>query len=306
MRPGRLIVELVSSPFPPHVWADLWSVELEVINATGVLAAIVSLLTSHNIGVLAAEASTVDLGDRGTISLLVELLGYESPNDGNSRHRMHAARVHLPDLQVRIATTFIHDLVFADGHSPRINIRRVHSHHVLHQNVLNGHVSSPEEIAITEGQMVLGTKLRANIDAHLDTTGQATRVMFLADSKDRLLRVLFCCCGGGVVNVRVCFRIADNALADVLNQIHKASFDIVRCARQPGLPKSHDELSTNAPSEYATLDLTLHSTIDDPSMDEERLLNLIRAQLTGARELAHCNVVVTAMPPLDALEGHGV
>jgi hypothetical protein len=303
---GSQIVELVASPFPPHVWSDLWSVELDVINTIGVLSEIVSLLTSHNIGVLAAEASVIDLGDRGTISLIVELLGYESPNDGNSRYRSQAARVHLPDLQARIATTFIHDLVFADGHSPRIHVRRVHSHHALHQNIVNAHIMSPEEIAISAGQMMLGTKLRASIDAHLNANGQATRVMFLADARDRVLRGLFSCCDRGIVNVRVFFRTADNSLADVLNLIHKASFDIVRCVRQPGLPRAHDDLATSAPSEYATIDLTLQSTIDDPSMDEERLLNLIRAQLTGARELAYSNVVVTAMPPLDALVGQGL
>src|SRR5262249_9336013 len=106
-------------------------------------------------------------------------------------------------------------------------------------------------------------------------------------------------------HVRIFFRTADDSLPDLLQLIHKAAFDIVRCIRYPGLPRVHDDLVTQAPSEYATLDLTLRSTIDDPSMDEERLLNLGRGQLTGARELAHCGVVVAAMPSLNPLAATG-
>ena len=293
---GGHLVELVVSPFAPDTWGDLWRIELDVINSTGVLAEIASLLATHRINVLSAEASVFGLGEGGTISLIVELTNYVSTNDSSSRNRCQSLRVQLPDLQARIVATFIQDLVFADLHRPRIRIRRVHAHHHLFQAVLNNSVSRPEEIPVADGCLRLGRNSMDAIRTHVGRDDAGIRAMLLADSEDRVMRVLFAAETGQILHVRVLFRPDNGTFAEILRQIGKASFDIVRCVRQPGLPADQEELETASPADYATLDLTLRSTIDDPDMDHERLVNLIRAHLTGARELAHSSLFVLPVP----------
>jgi hypothetical protein len=290
------LVELVVSPFSPGTWGDLWRIELDVINSTGVLAEIALLLAAHGINILSAEASVFGLGEGGTISLIVDLTNYVSSNDSSSRHRSHSPRVQLPDLQARIVATFIQDLVFADMHGPRIRIRRIHAHYHLFHAVVNEGVSRPEEIPVANGCLRLGRTCMDIIRKNVGRNDGGIRAMLLADSEDRVMRVLFAAEGGQILHVRVFFRPGNGTFAEILRQISKASFDIVRCLQQPGLPADQVELETASPADYATLDLTLRNTIDDPDMDQERLVNLIRIHLTGARELAHSSLFVASVP----------
>lgn len=289
-------VELIASPFPPSAWADLWRIEMDIINSTGILRDIVALVVAHGLQPMSVEASLLDAGDRGTISLLVDLNRYSSPNDSTTQHRSQLPRAHLPDLHARIAATFVQHLAFHDGQGPRLRIRRLHSHHRLHQYLQSNSISLPIEIPVSAKGMRLPTRLLRDIADNLPTTDGDIYATFLSDSKDRVMRVIFSRCNSNLLYIRVYCRNVDNAFSDVLSHINKSAFDIVRCVQRPGLDAPPEELLTNAPSEYITLDLAIRSKIDDSSMNDERLLNILRAQLCNARELANCNIHIVSAP----------
>jgi hypothetical protein len=284
--------ELVISMIPPNIWGDVWRIEVDLVNSSGALARLVSLLESLNAHTVVAEAAVVDNGEKGTLSVIADLTQYSSPNDRASGDRVQSLRPALPDFQMRIGAEFVKDMYFHDGQNPRLRIRRIHSHYRLHQYLLDGTLTNPGELRIQQGKMQLPVLLRHEIGAQLGDGEGEVRADFLVDSKDRLIRILFSRNG----QIHIYFRRYGNAAGTILTGLHEANFEIVRCRLVQGLLDPPPELQGANASEYSTLALMVRSTIEHPDLSEDRLIKIVTAQLASMPSLAGCNTVVTAMP----------
>lgn len=303
LSPVAVLPELVLSPFPPEVWGDLWRLEMGAFNTQGLVARVLGLLARHRIRVLGAEASVLDRGDQGAVSLLVDCREYTSDNDSTSAERAQLPHATLPDLYATLASEFIQDLVFTDSASPRLRVRRVDSHHRCHQYLHANLLPQPCELPVEYGVLELPGFLLQPIHEGLKLSGEELRATILADSEDRVIRILFSSPVGSTLYVRVFFRNTRDAAPAVLARLSEAGFDIIRCHLRQGLVDPPEELRGATPTDYMTVDALIRSIIANPvkEVTEERLLAVIRNRFAGTQELISSNVVAQLIPPTEPM-----
>jgi hypothetical protein len=288
----RPFPEMIVSTFPTETWPDLWRIELDVADAPGLVARVFSILEEESICVLTQESTSLDGGLQHTIALIADCREYKSDIDLSSQERASIARPSLRGLYARLAIELIDHLVFLDGEWPRIRIRRLSSYHQCYAYLQAGSLSTPAHTSISDGKLGIPEQILDPIFASLGAGREEVRAMVLADSKDRIIRVLFASPNRGVIHVRFFFRNAAGVRSMILRILEAGPFDIVRSRLRQGLFHPPGCLRHAPANEYSTFDVLLRTLHPDPAPTDETLFGIVEQLFQTRLELRPFGVAV--------------
>jgi hypothetical protein len=214
------VPELVISAFPKELWGDLWRIQLQFEPGPGQVADLSKFLDERGLKILAFEAyeggrytEAEDATQFNSFHLIVSAHDYSSVNDGTSRSRIDSDFFRMRDLYDEMSVEFIHRLNFVNRKTPRLAIRRLSQHRILHRgdNVIEEikivskeksklHLGS-DHVLNREGDHILGFAFdfkRFPLNNNDHQAGQLAEhhapmivpIMPTADAHERLIRII--------------------------------------------------------------------------------------------------------------------
>jgi hypothetical protein len=291
--PTKRWYEAVLTRFPTKVWADLWRIDLELADLPGLYSNLLAILSDLQIDVLTAESISLARREFHTVTLVIDCERYSSLRDKTTQERRLLPGMVLTGLRTTMLAELIPYLKFNDPSDPKLRIKRLGSYFQL---AVTAGRPRPVTIALSRGTLPLPKNIVETVSSALGVRAKSRRgngqlrATIVADSKERLLRVLFSLPDSGGVQTRIYFRSDPGALARIFDSLHRARFDVVRSHLRPGLYRPSAELKSQPKHEYSTLDLVLKS---EECAEDTRLLTIISKALEADGLLDALGVVVT-------------
>lgn len=292
----RLIPEIIVTPFAPETWADIWRIEFDVNKRPGLFARVLEIFVDLRIDVLVAETTAVSSDNQHTLSFLVDMSKYEMQGDNTPTDRRNIQNLQLKSLFTVLTAKLIRCLIFSDGLTPRIRIRRLHSYFRCHQRLSEKKLSKPTEAIVKKGFVNIDKLLLTDIRKQLKASNRETlRSMVLSDSKDRIIRILFTLPNRGFLHLRIHMSNKPIVLKEVVNTIKDSNFEIVRSHLRLGLyhPPKHLLREMSNTLKYTTLDMMVRTLSPDERPRDEVLERFISKRVKENHKLAQHVVEVS-------------
>lgn len=221
-------LELFISPFSPERWADMWQLEITLVERPGLLAHLTGFLRDHGVLPIATESCSFDCGERHKMVLLCDCSGYVGGAlDMDSAARAKRGRMELSELRAAISVEFIEDLVFTNGVDPQITLTRNEGHFRAAIRLCNRRRSAVPAV-IEGGAMRIPPQLAKQIETIINVRLNATRYLIISDSSERILRAFFVTDAATIAHVRVSFEgTLQEIFTPTLTLLHEQGFDVL-------------------------------------------------------------------------------
>lgn len=183
--------ELVVTAIAPEFWSDLWRIEIEAVNAPGVVYKIISLLTRRNIRILQSESTTVTYPSHYMAAMLVACNQYVGGDlDMTHRERVAKRTRSLPELERELKVYLANLIAIDPTGAPRVTVRRLSSHLELIDDVESRRCYQVfrDGYSIQKGSIELTQRAMSTLKESFD--GSDLLYVAAVDTKDRLIRCL--------------------------------------------------------------------------------------------------------------------
>ncbi len=283
--------EIIISPYDPDIWGDIWRVEFDVHERIGLLSEVFELISGEGITILNSETSSFDAGDSHSISLILDCKEYESHTDKDFESRIKKPLPTLQSLFILLANLLIKDLKFHDGQSPRIRIKRLSSYYNFFLRLKSGHLNKPTQIAMVEGKIKIPQYLlKLPSPNPKNTNGKNLNAMVLTDSKERIIRTIFCNDSNALSHITIACESKHSVYPKVLKFFSNAGFDVIRFHLRPTYLMPNNRLRHKMNNELAKIDLLIRHTQVEGKTPNKLFFNTIMDQIKEIHDIAQQNI----------------
>lgn len=260
---GSQMLEMVISPIRFESWPNLWRIEVDFHEASGVVSKLLSIVAEQNLNVLNEESSSIENRNFHSVELIVEIKNNNNLTGDSVQNEIKG----MLALERRITALCIDNIKFESGR-PRIRVKKMKGLRNSWRKLLA--IQDPqnkvpfrpiiENTPIINKSITIPTRM---LDL-IKRTG-SLRTLPLSDTKERLMRIFFPRENNGFTFVRIAHQDSPGALAEITRELAKG-FDIIN-----SLTRIQKQGSQNH------LELLLHSNeyYRDNSTDSKKRKDII-------------------------------
>ena len=274
------------SPFPRELWKDLWRIELEVEDKSGILSQVIQILNKHSIEILAAEGAEASIGSYHIMSIIISTQNYRSPRDGDANERAVNSAAMLKELEAEITVELIEFLRLSDRGSIKLKIRRLDAYWQISRKISGRDFTSSivNSSQIKNGSVHLLDGETAKIREVLDLKNDANLLYSgCIDTKERVIRLIFFGeSEGAPCYIQLHMPMQRNLLIDVLSCFSVEKHNIIRYQIRPSTAMIPAEIGSH--SRFVRLDVTFSP--DKDNRDREKMISNLKERISKTENFA--------------------
>ncbi|MGQ0532346.1 MAG: hypothetical protein ACT4OF_06600 [Caulobacteraceae bacterium] len=282
---ARRYPEIIITDMAPKYWADLWRIEIDLVDAVGDTHLLLDLLAQRRVEVLRSEVSLNSFNNNYSMSVIACCRHYVGGHhDETAQQRADRRTNRLRELEAEVLIYFADKIVIDNEKRPRIKVVRMTPYLDLHNELSVDHrvMLHPEGFVLSKGAFglspVAAKRLLCNALGVPYSKGKACEASYTAavDTKNRFLHLLLCRDDSSCLfHLQLYLKVPALALCPIFGVLNRYEANVLRYQLRP-LPTIAAKSAFGADGESSSkLDLTFEFKPARRREKSSKLLGLI-------------------------------